>query len=502
MAATAINHSIPGQLSSYINEDYPLFVEFLSGYYEWLESEGSPYFQIKNHLSAMDFKESLDGYADMLKSEYLNSIPEKVIADKEILIKHSRQFFQSLGTEKSFQFLFKVLYGEDIQLYYPKVDILRASDAKWIDNESLMYVTNTGNVNDFLYRRIEQRRETSPGIIETASATVNKVINRYANKFNFAEIYLTDIIGEFKLDWPISVGTADEWVLPIADTVVITSPGMNYATDNVLTYEGDTTFNITVVASEAGVVNCRYSTIIAASELHVEINGVQVHDFAYDGRFVRHPNIVSGTSVTVSYPLYSGFLTIDQVGPSGVIQGVNLVDTPFGITKPQIYRAKDGGSGGVITVTPSVTKKIDGYFMTTDSFVSSDKMLQDSEYFQDYSYVIKAGIDVDKYRDVVMKVLHPAGLKMYGEVNIIEFIKLIITDVLFDITVQYAGDISSSSSVSLYNRAGFVHDFMYALEPETYKIRDFLDLTVQDVMEGNKPLNMHFSNITTFELVG
>lgn len=500
MAAKAINHSIPGQLSSYINEDYPLFVEFLSGYYEWLESEGSPYFQIKNHLSAMDFKASLDGYADMLKSEYLNSIPEKVIVDKEILIKHSRQFFQSLGTEKSFQFLFKILYGESIELYYPKNDVLRASDAKWIDNENLMYVTNSGSVNDFLYRRIEQTRETFPGIYETSSATVNRVINRYANKFNFAEIYLTDIVGEFKLDWPIAVGAAQEWILPIADEVVITSAGMNYATDNSLTYAGDETFDITIQAAEAGTVNCRYPTIIAAAELHVEFNGVQAHNFVYDGQWISHSSIVPGMTVTVRYPLYKGFLTIDQVGASGVIQGVNLVDTPFGIVKPQTYLANEGGSGGIITLTPSVTKKIDGYFMTTDSFPSSDKMLQDSEYYQDYSYVIKAGIDVDKYRDVVMKVLHPAGLRMYGEVNILEFIKLLIRDVSFTISVQYAGDISFTSAVSLFNRIGFIEDFKYSQTSQTNKVNNYKDVVVQDIFTGYmKPLNRHYTSTSYTE---
>jgi hypothetical protein len=110
--------------------------------------------------------------------------------------------------------------------------------------------------------------------------------------------------------------------------------------------------------------------------------------------------------------------------------------------------------------------------------------------------VIKAGIGVDRYRDVVMNVLHPAGLKMYGEVNIIEFIKLIIRDANFTVTVNFMGEISFQSSVFLYNRVGFVQDFMYAETEGTYKTNDFKDIVIADVFEGVKPLNRHFTNVT------
>jgi hypothetical protein len=496
MAAKAIQHSIPGQLSSHINEEYPLFVEFLSGYYEWLEGTDSPYYQLRNHLSALDLKESLDGYATHLKNEYLSTIPEKVLADKEILIKHSKQFFQSLGSEKSFQFLFKILYNEDIELYYPKNDILRASNATWIDNENLMYVSNSGNVNNFLYRRITQTREPFPGVFEYATATVNRIINRYANKFNFAELYLNDIVGTFDLNYPVVVDNITEWILPIADGVEVISPGLNYTVDNNLTYAGDSTFDITVQATGPGSVDTRYTTIMTASDLTVKVGGVEITGYTYDGKMLAHASILQGSTVTISFPVYAGFLSIDRVGALGQIVDVNLIDTPFGIVTPQLYTSADGGSGGSIRIIPALTKRIEGYFLDNESFLSTNKVLQDSEYYQDYSYVIKAGIGVDRYRDVVMNVLHPAGLKMYGEVNIIEFIKLIIRDANFTVTVNFMGEISFQSSVFLYNRVGFVQDFMYAETEGTYKTNDFKDIVIADVFEGVKPLNRHFTNVT------
>lgn len=498
MAAKAIHHSIPGQLSAHINEDYPLFVDFLEGYYEWLELPSSPYYRLRNHLSAMDFKESIDEYASLLRNEYLNTIPDKVIADKELLIKHSKQFYQSLGTEKSFQFLFKILYGEDVELYYPKVDILRASDAHWIDNESLMYVSNSGNVNDLLYRRIEQKRELqdTPGEYEYAYATVNRIINRYANKFNFAELYLTDIEGEFKLTHPVTVDGITEWILPIADEVKVQSPGLNYTSDNSLTWAGDETFELAMIATESGYVDTRYNTIMTASELYVELDGVHVTDFTYNGKLVHHDSIVPSTEVVVRWPIYKGFVNITTVGSLGEIQTVELIDTPFGILTEQTLIGEEGGSGGVVKLIPSLTKRIPGYFMTTDSFPSSEKVLQDSEYYQDYSYVIKAGIDVEKYRDIVLGTLHPAGLKMYSEINIIEFIKLIIRDENFDVVVALTDAVSFISEVPLYNRLGFVEDLKLNFLRQTYSTHNFKNMVVGDIVsKPNKRLNMHWSNI-------
>lgn len=502
MAAKAIQHSIPGQLSSHINEEYPLFVEFLSGYYEWLEGTDSPYYQLRNHLSALDLKESLDGYATHLKNEYLSSIPENVLADKEILIKHSKQFFQSLGSEKSFQFLFKILYNEDIELYYPKNDIMRASNATWIDNENLMYVSNSGNVNNFLYRRITQTREPFPGVFEYATATVNRIINRYANKFNFAELYLNDIIGTFDLNYPVVVDDIVEWILPIADGIEVVAPGLNYTIDNNLTYAGDSTFDINVQATVQGIIDTRYTTIMTASDLTVKVGGVEITDYTYDGKMLAHASIVQGSIVTITFPVYAGFVAIDRVGTLGQILDVNLIDTPFGIVTPQLYTSDDGGSGGSIRIIPALTKRIDGYFLDNESFLSTNKVLQDSEYYQDYSYVIKAGIGVDRYRDVVMGVLHPAGLKMYGEVNIIEFIKLIIRDANFTVTVNFSGEISFQSTVFLYNRAGFVQDFMYSETSHTNRTNDFKDVKVSDVIAGIVPLNRHYANIAVISEIG
>lgn len=490
--ARSIRHQIPGQLASYINEDYPQFVEFLSSYYEWLETEGSPYHNLRNHLSYLDFKESLETYTKLLKSEYLHSVPEKVVADKELLIRYSKQFFQTLGTEASFKFVFKILYGEEVELYYPKDDILRPSDGVWIANENLMYVSNSGNVESFLYRRIKQTREPYPGIFEYAYATVNRITNRYAKKFNFSELYVTDIEGEFDINYPIEVEGREEWIMPICGDVEVVDAGMNYSTDNRLTYTGDATFDVVFNATESGTVNGRYTTILDVSELSVRRNGELLTAFTYDGQYFSHPDIRVGDEIAITYPVYEGLVVVDRTATMGSLDSFNVVDTPFGIMTPQTIEGLEGGSGGVAVLKPALTRQIPGYFFSTNGFLSSDKKIQDSDYYQDYSYVIRAGIDIDRYKDVVMRLLHPAGMKMIGEVNIVELIRLIMTDLEFRVDIKAIGDTAIESYVDLYSRYGVVDDMKINFDAELYKTFHFKDMVVEDVVVNYmKRFNCH-----------
>ena len=60
-----------------------------------------------------------------------------------------------------------------------------------------------------------------------------------------------------------------------------------------------------------------------------------------------------------------------------------------------------------------------GRFINADGKISeSSKRIQDSLFYQEYSYVVKVGQSIDKYRDAVKKLLHPIGLALFGEVRV------------------------------------------------------------------------------------
>ena len=61
----------------------------------------------------------------------------------------------------------------------------------------------------------------------------------------------------------------------------------------------------------------------------------------------------------------------------------------------------------------------DGEFSGVDGFISeSTKKIQDSLYYQDYSYIVKVGESITEWRDYLKSAVHPAGFYFAGEVSI------------------------------------------------------------------------------------
>jgi hypothetical protein len=86
-----------------------------------------------------------------------------------------------------------------------------------------------------------------------------------------------------------------------------------------------------------------------------------------------------------------------------------------------------GGGTGIIkkvdsaTATTTVASVIDtdGTYINQDGFISETTMkVQDSLYYQDFSYVIKVGRTINDWRDSFKKTMHTGGFYFTGLVNI------------------------------------------------------------------------------------
>lgn len=72
-----------------------------------------------------------------------------------------------------------------------------------------------------------------------------------------------------------------------------------------------------------------------------------------------------------------------------------------------------------LTATVGTTVTSSGEFVNVDGHVSElTKKIQDSLYYQDYSYVIKVGEAITSWRDDLKRSIHPAGFNVFGEVSI------------------------------------------------------------------------------------
>ena len=61
-----------------------------------------------------------------------------------------------------------------------------------------------------------------------------------------------------------------------------------------------------------------------------------------------------------------------------------------------------------------------GEFFGADGRISEDIIrVQDSKFYQDYSYVVRVGQSINEWRDAIKSTVHPAGWNVFGEVEIV-----------------------------------------------------------------------------------
>ena len=120
---------------------------------------------------------------------------------------------------------------------------------------------------------------------------------------------------------------------------------------------------------------------------------------------------VSGTFVSLDSD--RGLMTLSDVtGNFGV--GVTITGSESDATAT--VRA---GSLATATTTVSAVATTSGTFLNEDGHLSETTMkIQDSLYYQDYSYVIKVGRSISDWRDSFKKTMHGAGFYFTGQVNI------------------------------------------------------------------------------------
>ena len=118
------------------------------------------------------------------------------------------------------------------------------------------------------------------------------------------------------------------------------------------------------------------------------------------------------TATVVSYSSGTGLLKVSS--PSGTFAENTTITADGGATAT--VEKNDLG-----TATSAVGAVVDtaGTFINQDGWLSESSMrLQDSLYYQDFSYVIKVGRTINDWRDSFKKTMHTSGFYVTGQVDI------------------------------------------------------------------------------------
>lgn len=146
---------------------------------------------------------SVDKYVEFLKDELYSTMPMDMEVDERFIAKKFKEFFRTKGNEESYKFLFRVLYGENIELKYPGEEILRVSDGKF-EKARIIRVLSIDNTTDYL-------NQTVAGETSGALGNVVDIRKFFIGPTEISQLTLTLTSGTFLPDEKIYV-VADETV--------------------------------------------------------------------------------------------------------------------------------------------------------------------------------------------------------------------------------------------------------------------------------------------------
>ena len=126
---------------------------------------------------------------DAWKKEFYTNVPRTTRTDRRQLLKRMKSVYRSKGNKSSFTWLFRTVFAkEDVEFYFPKVDLMRFSDGMWTLDKTIKIVTSGAtNIELFTGRRIT-------GASSKCSAIVEKAVTTSVGALLITEMTLSDII--------------------------------------------------------------------------------------------------------------------------------------------------------------------------------------------------------------------------------------------------------------------------------------------------------------------
>ena len=437
-----ISVRVEGQLPDFVKQDHATFVAFLEAYYEYLEQIGKPYEIVGNLKNYFNVDKTVDDFLQYFKKHFGKDIPEAVfaVANKPSVLKHLRDFYRAKGSEKSFQFLFRLLYQEEIEFYFPSVDILRVSDGRYTKDKIIRCI-DTSVTNDVFKingNEITGGTSGSTGIVEL-------VLKEQIGVFEVSTIFLSKVVGAFITGETITDGTYTFTLDSMVTGYTITGAGNNYSVDDNIAITGggaaasgaqflvDTlstgsVMTATIVSGGTGYVVGEKLTINNTDKLEIDgrtcsILVKTVNSGVITALTIEHGGYGYKATPTVSGSSASGTganITLAGVGIGGV-KTLKLISNGFHYTEVPVLNFSAQGDG-----TATGTATIGGYedehqqrWIGDDGFISAANYIQDSYYYQAFSYEIKSSNTIDKWRAFVKRLVHPAGLALFGRTLIL-----------------------------------------------------------------------------------
>ena len=225
-----ISSLVEEQFPSFYKEEGEMFIAFVKAYFEWLELENNITRESRNLMSYRDIDSTLTKFVENFQYKYLQGVPRQYTGDRRLLQKHIKEIYASKGTSRGLELLFRLLFNEDINVYFPGDDVIKPSDGDFFKPRYLEM-----QYNPYLQFYVNK---LITGRVSGATAIVNDY--RYFLKENnrFDILYLSNITGDFQAGEEI----VNETVLAEQEIEITESPIVRGSLSDIIIVDGGVGF--------------------------------------------------------------------------------------------------------------------------------------------------------------------------------------------------------------------------------------------------------------------
>lgn len=433
-----ISPVITGRMPYFVKHDYPHFASYMSKYFSWLEQDDNFMGIIAKWQYNNDASNEVEPYISAILNDLGWTWQGDTTIQKKVLLEFLRDFYLSRGTERSFRFLFKTLFGADVDIQYPRDRMLVTSAAEYLT--SYHVYTTANNKDTAAYNAIMEALNGGysvfiKGVVSGTTTGIERIQSILAGSRAYFAIQIMPTLDEFVNHEDVTIHYEGHTIVEKLYSVL----GVEVSN------AGTLATNLEQIDVEGAAIS---GNIVVSG---ITAGGVQAVDIVNGGS-----GYAAGDSIYASYPEQTGFgfyAKVKEVDADGTITKVVVLHRGNGYKMlPELFIKSKGGVGAILipkssdiggvigtkTIEPYVDFDINTikvsykdatftvkevpifekrFYRGRQGVLGETSTLTDSYRYQQFSYDIISGVLPERYDPIVKDLLHPTG---YVRTNVLK----------------------------------------------------------------------------------
>lgn len=480
MIDSKLSSIISYKLPDFVQENYPLYVAFVQAYVEFLENDGNILHFMQRFQRNLDPDLADDDFLNVYKNEFLKTFPNITKIPTSQLLTLIKEFYLSKGSEDSFKFIFNILYGKDVEIIYPREFMLIPSNS---DSESDIIVYITG---DNLFKINFDNNDLAATLIgnnSNAEAIINSITTTFIDGQNILRLDISSYSKNFNIGENVQLSIEDntitETVLGSISEIKVINGGTNYNINDkiIITDNNGVRAKAKILKLSNGGLN-NYNIINGGQGYNVgdlikSISTLNSNGYGFRARVYSVDSNGSIEKIRIeeigynynktSFASFSSENGVDAIielnGDNiGKIESIQVVDGGLNYNDSQTISVQiesEDGEGVILEPKINTVFEEPQRIVSTKSAPSGISRIQDSYYYQQFSYVAASDISPNEWLGTVKRIAHPAGNQLFGmfqlnqcldlnvtiaPLNVSSFIKNVSLNNVVDVGLQFTSN--------------------------------------------------------------